>query len=97
MAVPWELCPCFSTKEISPNYFPCAIKTISGLCLPAGSTSWFATSSFRGSSQKNGGLKKKSPQEEDGTCVPKISGFTETQGGAHREEDPPSLGSSLYL
>ncbi|XP_005496539.3 mitochondrial inner membrane m-AAA protease component paraplegin [Zonotrichia albicollis] len=30
-----------------------------------GSTAWFATSSSRGSSQKNRGFKKKSPQEED--------------------------------
>lgn len=70
MAVPWELCPPFNTKEISPNYFPCAkSKQPLSSALPAGNTSWFATSSSRGSSQKNGGFKKKSPQEEDGMCV----------------------------
>lgn len=40
-------------------------------CLPAGSTYWFATSSSRGNNQKNGGFKKKSPQEDEGMYVPK--------------------------
>lgn len=41
------------------------------LCLPAGSTYYFSTSSSQGSNQKNGGFKKKSPKEDEGTYVPK--------------------------
>jgi len=39
--------------------------------LPAGSTYYFSTSGSQGSTQKNGGFKKKSPQEEEGMYVPK--------------------------
>lgn len=41
------------------------------LCLPAGSTYWFSTSGSWRSNQKNGGFKRKSPQEDEGMYEPK--------------------------